>query len=260
LTAVAVVLFCVAAALPSTTAAQPPPLTSNRPGIGESEALVPARSVQIEAGTTVARSAADGVLATLVTTPEATVRYGIAPRVEVFAGARGLWLRERAGGQSLTTRGLSDLAVDLKVGLLDAEHAGATVSLAGGVTLPTGAGAFTSDAVDGSVRLLWSAGLPAEFSLSGNAGVSGPSTPDGRTVAGLASISLSRPLSDRAGWFVELFDALGRRSRDVWTTAGGIAVVAGETQLDVSAGRAVRGGAGDWFVSAGLTVRYRPGR
>ena len=54
-----VLILSLVAAAPA--AAQTiPPISSNRPGLGESAALVPRRSLQIEMGLTYGRAASDG--------------------------------------------------------------------------------------------------------------------------------------------------------------------------------------------------------
>jgi hypothetical protein len=236
-----------------------PPLTSNRPGIGESEALMPRGAMQLESGLSASRSSSDGARTTTISTPEATFRIGLTPRLEVFAGGEGLlWIRQSTDTASVTARGASDLSIDAKVALLAQGDGPLTISIAGGVSLPAGADAFSSGGVDPSVRLLWSRALAREFSIGGNVAIAAVTDGDRRAATSALSAGLGRPLSESTSWFLELFGAIPRGAASTWTLDGGLAIVRGaDVQFDVSGGRAVRGPGADWFISAGVTVRHR---
>jgi hypothetical protein len=229
-----------------------PPLTSNRPGIGESEALVPVRTLQFEAGLSVSRSGEPGMTLTSVTTPELYLRYGLSNRVEVFVVAPGMVWDRIAG---VTQSGASDLGVHVKLALIAPRDAGAVVTLAAGTMLPSGSPGFSSGGAEPSLRLLWSAPLPRGFAVGGNvAAVNVPVNGDRRT-DGAISAGVSRAWSESVGWFGEVHHAL--EAADTTTVVGGVAIVAGtDTQLDLAVGKTIRGGRG-WFVSGGITIRFR---
>ena len=71
-------------------------------------------------------------------------------------------------------------------------------------------------------------------------------------------VSTGRPISDAASWYVELFGNITRRESNLWQLDGGVAFVVGpDLQFDLSAGHAVITGASAWFVSAGISHRFR---
>src|SRR5688572_25286195 len=100
-------LFLIA----SWSAAQsvPPPLTSNRPGIGDSEALVAHGAVQLEAGVQGQDAPPGDDRRWTQTWGQLTVRFGLRSRIELFAGWDGLSLdRVSAGGESRFLAGGND--------------------------------------------------------------------------------------------------------------------------------------------------------
>ena len=92
--------------------AQTATLTSNRPGISESEALVGARVVQVEAGLSLTRARSQTLA---LSVPELTLRLGLAPRFELFASADGyLWSHENNRTDGSNRNGGSDVSFDAK--------------------------------------------------------------------------------------------------------------------------------------------------
>src|SRR5688572_10261158 len=119
----------------------PPQITSNRPGIAESEALMMPGAWQVESGVTVSASTGDGVDHRQWTIPELTLRAGLTRRVEVFLNATGFVLDvARDTGTSATTTGVSDVQLNAKLGLLTENSNVMTLSVAAGVSFPTGSG------------------------------------------------------------------------------------------------------------------------
>jgi hypothetical protein len=249
----------VVPARPARTQTQaPPPITSNRPGISESEALLMPRAWQVESGVSVAGSTDDGVGHTQWTVPELTLRVGVTPRVELFVNATGFLLDvARDAGGDVTSMGGSDVQLNAKLGLLTEGPHLLTLSVAAGVSFPTGATVFSSGGYDPSLRVLWSRNLPRDWYIGGNIVLSGTTIEERRSTAGGASVSMGHPISDAASWYVELFGNITRRESSLWRLNGGVAKVVGaDLQLDLSAGRAVLTGAGAWFVSAGISYRF----
>ena len=70
----------------------PPPLTSNRPGIAESEALVGRGVLQIEGGMQAADAPPGDDRSWTQTWGQLNIRVGVRPRIEIFAGWDGLSL------------------------------------------------------------------------------------------------------------------------------------------------------------------------
>ncbi|MGH9383517.1 MAG: transporter [Vicinamibacterales bacterium] len=236
-----------------------PPLTSNRPGIAESEAILVPRAFQLESGFTLAEFSDGGVRHRLVDLPEATLRFGLTPRFELFANLSSyFWDRATFGGRAERASGASDLSVNAKIGWLSEARHGITLAAAVGLSLPVGSDEFSSGGYDPSVRLLWSRSVPGDFGLSGNLDIASVTAGPERLTAGAASLGLGRGLSESSSWFVELFGDFVEGGSHQWQLDGGIAVVPRpDVQIDLSAGRTLQSGPSAWFLAAGITLRHR---
>jgi Putative MetA-pathway of phenol degradation len=251
------VLLAIAA--PALAQTDAPPLTSNRPGISESEALLVPRAFQLESGFTFAEFTSDDeVRHRALDFPEATLRFGLTPRFEVFTNVSG-YFRDRgtANGVSDSTTGTSDLSVHAKLGMLSEERHGITLTAAAGVSFPVGSRAFSSGGYDPSLRLLWSRSLPRSFGLSGNVDVASIAVEDDRITASAVSLGLAHPLTESSSWFVELFGDFAEGDA-LWQLDGGVAIVTSDDfQIDISAGRTLQSGPSAWFAAVGITLRHR---
>jgi Putative MetA-pathway of phenol degradation len=240
-------------------ATAPPQITSNRPGIAESEALMMPGAWQVESGVTVSASTDDGVDHRQWTIPELTLRAGLTRRVEVFLNATGFVLDvARDTGTSATTTGVSDVQLNAKLGLLTENSNVMTLSVAAGVSFPTGATVFSSGGYDPSLRVLWSKDLAGNWYIGGNIVLADTTIEERRTAAGGVGVSTGHAISGAWSWYVELFGNITQRDSSLWRLDGGVAIVTRpDLQFDVSAGRAVLSGSGAWFVSAGVSYRFR---
>ncbi len=240
-------------------AQQAPPITSNRPGIAESEALLVRRAIQLEAGVAFAEFTDDVGRHRLIDFPELTLRFGFRRRLELLANVSNYnWDHAEEDDSAETATGGSDLSLHAKIGLLSEETDSMTLSAAMGLSLPVGTRSFSSDGYDPSLRMLWGRSLPADFGLSGNLDIASLTVEDDRLAAAAASIGLARPLTQSTSWFVELFGTMVESSDPQWQLDGGVAIVTSDDfQIDLSAGRTLRSGPSAWFVSAGITLRYR---
>ncbi len=252
-------MICGLLSCAATARAQVPALTSNRPGISESEALLVPRAFQLESGFTFAEFTSDDELRhQALDFPEATLRYGLTPRFELFANVSG-YFRDRASANGVadTTTGTSDLSVHAKLGMLSEERHGITLTAAAGVSFPVGSRAFSSSGYDPSLRLLWSRSLPRSFGLSGNVNVASFKVDDDRITGSAASLGLAHPLTESSSWFVELFGDFAQGDA-IWQLDGGVAVVTSDDfQIDISGGRTLQSGPSAWFAAAGITLRHR---
>jgi hypothetical protein len=249
----------IAAVILSGAPAAAQELTSNRPGISESEVLLVPRAFQLESGLTFAEFDDGDGRHRQVDFPEATLRFGLTPRFELFAnGSNLVWNRttSTSGSSIAATRG-TDLSLNAKVGLLSANANGITLSAAMGLSLPVGSDGETSDGYDPSLRLLWSKALPNDFGLSGNLNIAAATSDGRREAIGSASLGIGRPLASSTSWFVELFGDFIKGGQPEWQLDGGVAIAATEDmQFDISAGRTLEEGP-SWFVSGGISLRHR---
>jgi hypothetical protein len=244
----------------SAAAAQALPLlTSNRPGIGGSEALVARGVFQVETGIQAQGEPPSDEVRWGQTWGQLVVRFGLTPRVELYTAWNGVSLeRTRAVGDERTVTGRNDLRVGTKLGVLTEPTNIMTLSLSPAWSFPLGSGPFTSGSNDGSFRLLVARSLPRDWSVSGNLLLSRTSDEDGRYWDNLATAAVARTLTPAVSVFAEVAAALPAHRLSGWTVDGGIAWVARpDLQWDLSTGHTFNDRGDDWFLSAGVTVRHR---
>ena len=236
----------------------PPPLTSNRPGIGDSEALVGRAIVQLELGVETAQSRFQDDREWSTSWAQSTVRIGIADPIELFVNWGGVTVdRHSAAGVTVIDAGSNDVVLGAKFGVLDESRHGLTFTVAPSSSLPIGGDDFSSGSYDGSLRLLWARSLPDDWDLSGNIVFLSTTDDSGRHWDNLATIGVAKSLSLSLSGFGEL--AVGLAEPRAWTVDAGIAWISRQNvQWDASAGVLVRGPGQSWFMSAGLTLRRLP--
>jgi hypothetical protein len=235
----------------------PPPLTSNRPGIGDSEALVAPGALQLEAGIQGQDAPPGGERRWTQTWGQLTIRFGLGPRIELFAGWDGLSLdRVRAGGESRLLAGGNDLRVGTKLAVLAEERHGLTLAVAPAWSFPVGSEEFTSSSHDGSLRLLWARSLPRDWSVGGNLLFTRTSDAGDRYWDNGAMLGLTRTLTPTVSAFAEISGVVPADRPAAWTIDAGLAWVARpDLQWDFSVGHTLHDRGDDWFVSAGVTLR-----
>ena len=214
------------------------PLTSNRPGIGESEALIGRGVVQVEAGVQAQGEPRGRGPRWTQTWGQLNIRLGLARRVEIFTGWDGLSVERLSacGGSCLVTGG-NDVRVGAKLAVISEARHGLTLTVAPAWSFPVGSDAFTSNSNDGSFRLLLARSLPRDWSVSGNLLFTRSSDEDGHYWDNGAMLSLTRAVTSTVSVFDEISGRLLADRPDAWTMDAGVAWVAGpDLQWDASAG------------------------
>ena len=227
--------------------AQPPELATDRPGQSNSPTVVLGGMVQVEAGYLFSR-AGDVDRQEM---PITLVRVGLGGRTELRVGHAGIsWLEGKNG------RGDSELGV--KVNLIERQDAWLPeLAIMGGMSLPTGGDGFSNNGIDPSLLVSFAYELSSRLSLGSNIGVAWESSPEASTRDAeiVYTLALSGELTDRVGGFLELF---GDRhiTGDSASVDGGLTFLLKDlVQLDVYAGRGLRGLADDMFLGMGLSFR-----
>ena len=204
---------------PGSASAQTPDLVTDRPDQTESATVVPRGLVQVETGYLFARD--DGVDTFEV--PGTLFRIGLGARSELRVGHAGV-----IGSEG--RHGAGDSEIGAKVNLIETAD-GWTPELAilGGLSLPTGEEAFSSDGVDPSFLVAFAHGLSPRRSLGYNVGGAWESSPDqpDREASLLYSLALGMGVTNRLGAFIEVF---GDR-RTTGDTATGVSIDGGLTFL-----------------------------
>lgn len=214
-------------ALPALCAAQSasanPELVTDRPGFGESSAIVGRGTLQVETGLVVAR--ADRAHPR-DTTAQVLVRGGIASRVELRFAVDG-----------------HDVEVGGKVKLLDAARAGVDLAV-----IP-----YLSH--DPGFKVAAGRALPHGFGLSGTFNATDASGDGGRAWQRGISLSLDHGLGGRVGAYGEVDGGFAGHGCACSVDGGMTIGVGAHGQFDVEVGHRVYGSAQDWFAGVGFAVR-----
>jgi hypothetical protein len=231
-----------------------PPLVTDRPDFTESSDVIPGRWLQFEGGVTVAWEGS-GVLRTRsVTAPAALFRLGLGFHTELRIGAEG-YVNERSETQR--TAGYSDVELGAKVWLLQEGPNAFDLSVIPIVSFPAGDAALSSQGVDPTVKVTWSRGLPAGFSLAGNLNFSWITEGGSHFSQQALSLSVNHDIGRGWGGYLEVyrFSRMTRTEGAGNTVNGGVSrQFAGRVQIDMEAGRGLTREAPDWFVGAGLAL------
>jgi Putative MetA-pathway of phenol degradation len=233
------------------------PLTSNRPGIGDSEALVDRGTIQIESGIQFQQAPPDNERTWTQTWGQLMIRGGLGRRIEIFAGWDGLSLdRISSDGVSRIEAGGNDLRVGAKLALLNEDAHGLTLTIAPAWSFPIGAEEFSSGTNDGSLRVMWARSLPRAWSVSGNLASTYTSDDTSRYFDNTITGGVTRGLTPAVAVFAEVATAVLGAQPDTWTIDAGLAWVSRpNVQWDFSLGRGFHDIDDRWFVSAGISVR-----
>jgi hypothetical protein len=233
------------------------PLTSNRPGISDSEALVDRGAIQVESGIQFSEEPPGQDPAWAGTFGQLTLRIGVRKHFEFFTGWDGLSLdRTHIDGETRIVAGGDDLRIGAKFALLDEARHGITLAVAPAWSFPVGADEFSSSSNDGSLRVLWARSLPRDWSVSGNFLFTRTSDEGTRLVDRGVMVGATKALSSTVSAFGELSGTFAAEHPDAWTMDAGMAWVAKPNlQWDISAGHTFHDRGDDWFVSAGISVR-----
>lgn len=244
----------------------PEELVTDRPDQTESAVVVAPGRVQVETGVLLTREKAEDATVETVEAPGTLVRIGLGARTELRLGWAG-YLRQEVdlpGSETLTDEGPGDAELGAKVRLRDEQGALPEAALLLGISLPVGDDAFTSDRLDPTILLSLAHTLTDRLSLGYNAGIEWSSEP---TDSGshethsraVYTAALGIGVTDRAGAFLELFgaepiDAPG--DSELSADGGFTYLLRPNLQLDVSAGAGLTDEAPDWFIGAGVSVRW----
>jgi hypothetical protein len=188
------------------------------------------------------------------------LRVGVSRRFELRFGGDGvLYHSHRIGGFRHLQTGLSDLAAGFKLALVEERRRIPALSLVTMFSLPVGAPAFSSGAIDPTFKLAWSKGLAKEWTVSGNLNASSLSLDGGgRFVQRAASLQVSRPVWADLGAFAEVYTITPPYPGEetLWTFDGGFTHPLGDyMQMDISCGQQIVPRERTWFLAIGLALR-----
>lgn len=229
-------------------AAPAEPLVTDRPDFTESAAAVDVGRLQLEVGYTATFNGGDPAHAL----PEALLRIGLAERTELRLGWGGLHLHD--GGVE---------GADGEIGIkhvLDLDDSGPlALGFIASLTLPTGGGDATGDALVPVLKLLWSVDVLDGLSIAGNINFSYPTSDAGdRIGASEASLALALALTSAVGVYAEYFGLYPWRqdAPEHYINGGVTLLLTDDLQLDARIGAGLNDSADDLFAGVGLSVRF----
>jgi hypothetical protein len=235
---------------------------SDRPGEADPPTILPKGVIQLEGGVKFGRdTGGDDPDTGTLTVPDLTVRIGLIEWLELRLELDGLLYELRDGARDRALA--SDPALGAKLGGIEQRGLLPEASLLAGVSLPVGSDAATSDGFDPVLDGLYQWQLSEAFALVVNTRFSAPtqgSDDDRRIFEFGPQASLDWQVTPTVGAFVEYFGAIKTRGvADEHSMDGGFTwlIPGRRLQLDLSGGGGLNDAAPDWFVSAGISVRFQ---
>ncbi len=241
--------------------AQAPITEADRPGFADPPTIIPRDAIQLESGVQLEReSGGDAPDTGTLTLPDLLLRVGILERLELRLEAEGL-LYEFREGESDRALG-SDLVASTKVGLWEQRRWLPETGVLFSLSFPVGSEAATSGGVDPELAGLyqWTLGKQTALVLNTVFGAPSLGNDDDRRIFQFdPRLSLDRQVTLEFGAFIEYYGEIKTGGEaDEHSLDAGITwlLVRHRLQLDVSGGGGLNEAAPDWFISAGLSLRF----
>lgn len=184
--------------------------------------------------------------------PQLVFRTGLGDNLEFQAAWSGHTDIDFPGG---SIDGLSDLTIGFKTQLRDNNDA-LDLGLYGGLSLPIGDSAFSSDAVDPTVGLFWTYAQTDEPTIFGTFVASSATISDDRELIGGASIGMGFSIDTQLGAYIEVFSLFGAGAPAHNANGGFTYLVNDDLQLDIEAGFGLSDNAGDFSFGFGVARRW----
>lgn len=246
---------------PALAADEREPLITDRPDQTESAVTVPAGSWQIETGISLGRDDEEGLESEELNVAATLMRVGLTEILELRLGWEGYF--ETSAAHDADAHGVGDANLGFKIALREGEGLSPTAALIATTTVPVGEAPFSSEAWDPSLRLSVSHDLSETVGVGWNLGIARETIENG-TARELATVvfftaTVAFDLSERLGLYLEAFgDTEWDDTNDpnLLFDAGLTYLVHDLLQLDCAAGVGLTDTSLDYFVSAGMSIRF----
>jgi hypothetical protein len=230
-----------------------PPIATDRPDFTEASSTVGKGVAQIEMGYTFTKTV-DGDIHSW---GEPLLRFGM------FAN----WLEFRVAASPITENfgtlqsGSDDLYLGTKLGLTQQDGWLPEVAIVPQMTVPSGSLAFTADEVLPGVNLLYGWDVTDDFTFAGSTQYNRAGDGAGSSYDEWAqSLTLGRSLTERLGSYLEAFAILPANNSGVssehYFNGGFTLGLSDDAQFDLRAGKGLGDASEDYFVGAGLSLRF----
>ncbi|ELR73267.1 hypothetical protein C900_04778 [Fulvivirga imtechensis AK7] len=223
---------------------------TDRPNATDAIALISPGTFQIEAGVLSQWNKEDGIKYNWITSPNLSIKYGIANWLEMRVLTNYLTLKAESETIEATTSGLTPITLSPKIKLIKQNFWIPAASLATNFTLPdTGKETFQTDKLNYGFRLLLEHVFNDKYSWSHGFGADWD---DSRETTWAYSSSFATAVTGKLGAFVELY---GYFATDITSShnfdAGFTYLASHNLQLDTSFGLPLNENAPDFFISFG---------
>lgn len=258
-----VLLVGIALLPPAAFAVDNDGIVTDRPDFVESSNVVEKDEVQIETSLAVERGKLDGNRGRIKTTPT-LIRFGVTDSMELRVETNGSTVARstnRTSGQSVTERGMADLAIGAKWHLADAVGIFPSLGLLAHLDLASGSPAFRGDGIRPSLRLAAEWELPGEMSLGLMPGVIFDKDDEGRRfTGGIFGVVLGKSWTDHFRTFVEVSMPQITRPRHggVQTSLdiGAAYLISKQVQVDTALSRGLTNNTYDLSWTVGLSIKF----
>jgi hypothetical protein len=259
------IVASILVAFPGAAQEEPPELVTDRPDQTESAEVVPRGFFQLEGGWTHTADEQNGETERSDDIGNLLLRIGLSKKMELRLGWNGFTSRDRrAASIEDRQQGVRDADLGVKIKLTEQLGARPKVAFLGALVLPVGDDELTSSRFDPSFRFAFAHHLSDRLVVGYNLGMVWESEidlDDDRKLlsSGIYTLASGIAFTDSVAIYVELFGSIpasasGTPSHSFDT--GFVWLVRPRLQLDIEAGVGLSGAAADWFVGAGLSVRF----
>ena len=236
-------------------------VSPDRPSVGTSAFIVAPGLVQTESGVEYSRQSRAARVPELRIGTEVLARAGIADGLEVRLLVEPVAILT----DGTTDAGFGDVTLAVKYRILSPGEGGwpPAVALLPFVKVPTARDPIGSEHVDLGAIAIASLSLPWELSADVNAGIVALGDRLGFLVQAVASIGVSRPITDRLSAYGELFfrSREDRNGRDALGADAGLTfTLTKRVALDAAVEAGLLGDGSDWAVRTGISVLLGRGR
>jgi hypothetical protein len=226
------------------------PIVTDRPDQTEASALVPVGWLQIETGSFRETLQRDQHALTYNTT---LFKYGVTNRFELRVIQEVLGSVQQG---KLIANGFSPVAIGSKIAIAEESDWLPQISLISHLTFKTGASAYKPNAIAPDFRFTFAHSLPGELSLSYNLGAEWSNALANAT--GIYSVAIGKGLPYNFGAFVEVYGFIPETgSADHLFDTGLTYMITPNLQVDTSFGLGLSDNAPDFFISGGISWRFK---
>ena len=231
------------------------PLTTDRPGVGDTAYLIPRGYIQLEGGTTFEhdRTRAPLERITTVSLPNSLIRIGMFDVMELrLLGGEYVYEKTSSGNRDNHDHGVSAPIIGTKLQLTNEDQWMPQTAVFVNLTIPVGSKRLHPDDVTPDFKIAANYALSERVSMEVNLGASWKNGLN--EITGFYTTALGVAMTERFTPFAEVFGNMNGPSTHGFD-AGFTYLVLPTVQLDVSGGPALTNEATDWFVAAGVSYR-----